>query len=94
MLSRGLIFIALAGGHAVVLCFTPAVLTPVVAGSVYLLLVPLQAAGMPVLSAAESGGWSSPLPLGWAVVCVVWATIWWAAAGGLSRLFSKHGGHA
>ncbi len=83
---RWLLFVALAGSHLGVALFAPAALAPAVAGSVYLPLMPLQAAGLPVFAAAQSGGWSSPSAVGWAVVLAVWLAIWWAAAHVLSRL--------
>lgn len=86
------LFAALAGSHAAAAFFAPAAFAPAVAGSVYLPLMPLQAAGVPVFAAAQSGGWPAPSLLGWAVVLVVWFAIWWAAAHFLSRLFSKLAG--
>ena len=54
-------------------------------GSVYLPLMLLKAVGLPVYAGAESGGWASPSPLGWAAVAVVWGLVWWLVAGLLAR---------
>lgn len=88
------LFAVLAGSHAAMAFVAPEVLAPAVAGSVYLPLTLLQAAGVPVLAAAESGGWSAPSPLGWAVVVALWFAIWWGVASFLSRLFPKQRGPA
>ena len=75
-----LIFFVLAGAHAVAFWLTPEALAPVIAGSVYLPLLPLKALGLPVFAAAESGGWPSPSLPGWAAVLIIWSAIWWTAA--------------
>jgi len=49
-------------------------LAPLIAGSVYLPLMPLQQMGVPVFGSGESGGWAAPSVLGWATVIVVWAS--------------------
>lgn len=52
----------------------------VVAGSVYLQLLVMRMLGLGVFAAAESGGWSAPSLLGWIVVGVFWAVVWWRVA--------------
>lgn len=89
MLLRWYFFVVLAGSHMAAAFFAPNALAPAVAGSVYLPLVPLQVAGVPVFAAAESFGWSSPSLLGWSIVYAVWVAIWWVVAYLLSRPFSK-----
>jgi hypothetical protein len=90
---RSLLFVALAGSHALAAIVAPAALAPAVAGSIYLPLIPLKAAGIPVFAPAPSGGWSSPSPLGWVMVVLLWFAVWWAAAYLLSRPFSRRGGN-
>jgi len=87
--SRWVLFAAFAGAHTAAALFTPVALAPAMAGSVYLPLLPLHAAGVPVLAAAAPGGWSSPSLLGWAVVLLAWLAIWWAGAHLLSQLFAR-----
>lgn len=87
--SRWPFFVALAGTHAVAAIFAPAAWAPAIAWSVYLPLLPLHAAGMPIFATAASGGWASPSLLGWTVVLLLWLAIWWGAAGLLSRLLAK-----
>lgn len=85
---RWFIFIALATIHAAAVLVAPEALAPALAGTVYLPLLPLKTLGMPVIGAAESGGWSSPSLLGWAAVILLWSSIWWAAAVLLARLLA------
>lgn len=72
--------------HFLVLGLAPETLAPALAGSVYLPLMPLRALGLPVLSSAQSGGWAGPSVLGWAVVVLVWAAIWWGVASLVARV--------
>ena len=58
-------------------------LAAVVAGSIYLPLMPFDALGFPVFGTAGSWGWASPSVLGWGVL-VVWVGLWWAVVEGLS----------
>lgn len=67
----------------------PDAMAPAVAGSVYLPLMALHALHLPVLASAESGGWGAPSPLGWIALAVFWASIWWAVASFVSRLWVK-----
>lgn len=84
-MCRHCLFAALVVLHLGGVLFAPQALAPVMAGSVYLPLMPLGAAGLPVYAAAASGGWASPSPLGWAAVAVVWGLVWWLVAGLLAR---------
>ena len=59
-------------------------LATVVAGSIYLPLMPFDALGLPVFGTAGSWGWASPSGLGWGVLVVVWVGLWWAVVEGLS----------
>ena len=61
-------------------------LAAVVAGSIYLPLMPFQALGLPVFGAAESGGWASPSILGWGLLFVIWVGFWWAITAGFARI--------
>ena len=61
------------------IAFAPDAIAPAVAGSVYVPLIVLRALRLPVLAAAQSGGWESPSLLGWAVLAVFWAVVWWSA---------------
>ncbi|MCP3140347.1 hypothetical protein [Pyxidicoccus xibeiensis] len=67
----------------------PEVLAPAVGGAIYAPLMLFQAVGLPVFGRAESGGWSHPSWLGWALVAVLWAAVWWGVAWLLSRLISS-----
>lgn len=66
--------------HTAGVLFAPRSLSPLIAGSVYLPLMPLRQIGAPVFGSGESGGWAAPSILGWAIVIVVWAVTWWAVA--------------
>jgi hypothetical protein len=46
---------------------------------------------LPVFAAGISGGWSSLLLLGWALLFAFWAAIWWAFASFIVRYMFKHG---
>lgn len=94
MHPRWLIFGVLVCLHAAAGSFSPESLAPVVAGSIYLPLMPLEAIGAPVFGRAESGGWAAPSLLGWVVVLALWAAIWFTLATFLSRLFTKRSGPA
>lgn len=74
------LFAALVLLHVAVVLFAPGPLAPLVAGSVYLPLMPLQQIGFPVFGSSESGGWAAPSALGWTTVIVVWGVTWWAVA--------------
>lgn len=86
---RWLLFTALSGSHSIAVLISPEILAPAVAGSVYIPLMLVKSAGVPVFAAAESGGWAAPSLLGWALVILVWAAIWWAVASLISRLLRR-----
>jgi hypothetical protein len=64
----------------------PAVVVPAVAGTVYLPLWLLSAAGLPVFAPAASGGWASPSTLGWLIVIAIWSLLWTAVVAAVVRL--------
>ncbi|NMO16631.1 hypothetical protein HPC49_20490 [Pyxidicoccus fallax] len=66
----------------------PEALAPAVAGSVYLPLMALRALGLPVISAAESGGWGGPSALGLMAVVVFWAAVWWGVVSLVGRVLT------
>lgn len=86
---RWLLFLGFAGFHALSVLASVESLAPAMAGSVYLPLLLFEAVGVPVFAAPESGGWGAPTLLGWALVCLVWASVWWGVALLLARLGSK-----
>lgn len=81
-----MLFAMLLAVHASLLWRAPELLAPAIAGSVYLPLMLLQALGISLFNAAESGGWAAPSPLGWGLVGLLWLAIWWTLAGLLARL--------
>lgn len=64
----------------------PEAVAPVIAGTVYLPLWLLQAAGLPVFGPAESAGWAGPSLLGWVLVAAIWATLWWLLVTALAKM--------
>ncbi|MDM0110320.1 hypothetical protein QTH97_35915 [Variovorax sp. J22R24] len=70
------IFAALVLLHGTGMLFAPDPLAPLIAGSVYLPLMPLQRLGVPVFASGESGGWPGPSLLGWATVVIAWGVTW------------------
>lgn len=86
---RWQVFAALVLLHGAGIVFAPDPLAPLIAGSIYLPLMPLNEIGVPVFSAAESGGWSALSGLGWATVIIVWGITWWAVAGLASWLWNR-----
>lgn len=88
---RWVMFAVLAGAHAALAWLSPTALAPLIVGSLYLPLLPLQAIGLPVFAAAESGGWTAPSALGWALVLLLWLALWWAMAALLARLLPRRG---
>ena len=90
MHPRFIAVLTLVAAHAVAIVAAshlPDRLAAVVAGSIYLPLMPFDALGLPVLGSAESWGWASPSALGWGVLVVVWVGFWSAVVYGLARLF-------
>lgn len=91
MPPRWLLFAVLVGSHASLAWASPEALAPLIAGSLYLPLLPLQALGLPVFAQAESGGWPAPSALGWTLVLLLWLALWWAMASLLARLRLRGG---
>ncbi len=60
----------------------------VVSGSIYLPLLPLENLGLPVL---RQGAWifAPPTILGWAVVAIVWAIVYWCIATFVAWLIAR-----
>ena len=60
----------------------------VVAGSIYFPLLPMEKLGLPVL---RQGSWifAPPTILGWAIVAIVWAVVYWCIAAFLVWLVAK-----
>ena len=90
MHPRFIAVLTLVAAHAaaiVAASHLPDRLAAVVAGSIYLPLMPFDALGLPVFGRAESWGWASPSVLGWGVLVVVWVGLWWAVVSGLARIF-------
>lgn len=73
-------------GAIVAASHLPDRLAAVVAGSVYLPLMPFQALGLPVFGSAESWGWSPPSLLGWGLLLIVWVGVWWAITAAVARI--------
>ncbi|MES2818830.1 MAG: hypothetical protein V4812_07610 [Pseudomonadota bacterium] len=86
---RWFLFAILVVSHATLTWISPQVLAPVLAGVLYLPLMPLQALGLAVFAMPEAGGWSAPSLLGWALVLMLWLAIWWGMASLLARLVTK-----
>jgi hypothetical protein len=64
----------------------PEAVAPAIAGTVYLPLWLLQAAGLPVFGRAESAGWAGPNLLGWVLVAAIWVALWWLLVAALAKL--------
>jgi hypothetical protein len=92
MHPRWFIFAVFVSIHAAAAAglFSSEILAPVVAGSIYLPLMPLESLGIPVFAPAESGGWPSPSLLGWETIVSLWSALWLVMATFLSRLFTKN----
>lgn len=90
MRSTALIFLVLAATHCLAALRSPDVVAPVVAASVYGPLAAAQAISLPVFLKAESGGWPAPSFLGWVLVALAWAAIWWGVASFLAHLIAKY----
>lgn len=78
MRIRLILWRALTTFHCLALAFPPDLLAPVLAGSVYLAVLIMQALGLRVFAAAPTGGWASPMWPGWIAVAIFWALIWWS----------------
>jgi hypothetical protein len=91
---RWSLFLALVGGHAATAFVAPDTLAPAFAGSIYLPLMVLHAAGLPVLAPAASGGWPAPSAPGWVMVVLLWLAVWWGVASLASRVLSRRRCHA
>jgi hypothetical protein len=82
--------LTLVAAHALAILMAshlPDRIAALVAGSIYLPLLPLNALGLPVFGRAVSGGWASPSVLGWGLLGVFWASLWWTVIFGLARVF-------
>ena len=64
----------------------PEAVAPAIAGTVYLPLWLLQAAGLPVFGRAEPAGWAGPSLLGGVLVAAIWAVLWWWLVTALAKL--------
>ena len=89
MTVHRLLFICLLAAHGGLLAAMPKQLAPLLAGSIYLPLLPLQEIGIPVMLAPQSGGWAAPAPLGWTLVLIFWPLVWWWMARCLSVIAKK-----
>ncbi len=89
MQSRHIALLALITIHGVSVMAAPHLPdkpAAVIAGSIYLPLMPLKAIGLPVLSSSAGWGWASVSILGWVLLSVFWVAVWWAVTAGLARL--------
>lgn len=75
--------------HALATARPPEAIAPAVGGAVYAPLMVLKALGLPVYGRPESGGWAAPSWLGWALVAIFWAAVWWGVASLASRLWPR-----
>ena len=85
------LFAALVLLHIAGVLFAPRALAPLIAGSVYLPLLPVHQMGVPVFGSGESGGWAAPSILGWATVIVVWTATWWTVTKLILELWRRVG---
>jgi hypothetical protein len=91
---RPTIFFGFASIHFVGYLLAPGIelIAPAIAASIYLPLSALNTLGMPVF-AISSGVWSPPSSLGWLIVAVLWAGVWWAITCGIAALFNSKDSH-
>ena len=94
MKVRVILFGIFGGTHLMASHFTPEFLAPVIAGTIYIPLMPFRIVGIPVYGSAESGGWASPSLLGWAIVFTFWTVVWWVFASVVLHLYYKRAGQA
>jgi len=68
-------------------------LSAFIAGSIYLPLWPFKIIGVPVF---QRGSWMIPPPnlLGWLLIVIVWAAVYWAVAALISRVINRRSGTA
>lgn len=86
---RLIVLLSLLCAHAALIAFgdaLPEVVAPAIAGSIYLPLWALQSLGLPMFGPAQSGGWSGPCILGWALVAAVWTALWRVLVTAIARL--------
>ena len=79
MHPRIVVVLTLMAAHGAAIVAAPHLpdrLAAVVAGTVYLPLMPFDALGLAVFGAAASWGWASPSILGWCLLGVVWIGLW------------------
>lgn len=89
---RSVAFLAPALAHAGYIALgdrLPQALAPAIAASIYVPLMLLQGLGLPVLEAAEGGGWPGPSLLGWALLALFWLLVWWLLFAALVQLLPR-----
>ncbi|KRB64185.1 hypothetical protein ASE07_11275 [Noviherbaspirillum sp. Root189] len=69
-------------------------IAPAVAMSIYVPLTLLRGLGLPVFTAAESGGWAAPSLFGWAIVAIFWTILWWSVASFVGYFVGRRIDHA
>lgn len=95
MRSNLRLWATLGGCHALLVLgvdHLPQGMTPWIAGSLYLPLWVFSGVGLPVFHAGGGGGWASPNVLGWALLVVVWGTVWWCVVRGAQRFLQSRAG--
>jgi hypothetical protein len=65
-------------------------LAAVVAGSVYVPLMPFRALGLPVFGTTMVSGWASPSSVGWGLLLAMWVGFWWVVVAGVVRILRQH----
>lgn len=66
----------------------PDAVAAVLGGTIFLTLQGLDLLGLPVLTGAESGGWSGPNLFGWVLIAAIWGLIWWTVVVVFAKLFA------
>jgi hypothetical protein len=88
-MNRTILFVwlALCATHITLAAIPYSPIAPFVAGTIFLPLFALKTIGLPVFGSGVSGGWSTPSLLGWILVALLWAGVWWVIVRGLAALF-------